>query len=323
METLVPAFSDFFGFITDNIPTIATFVGVLGLMLIAFNLQAIATRIATTVTTLFGVAQAILNTILSLNPLTLVAIAIAALVAGIVYLATQTTFFQDIWAAMTAFVSQAWEDFSAVFMAVMEAIGDFFVTIGENLSESWEKTTAFLGETWDGFIGFITGIWDGFKEGFDNVVNGFKTIFENVFNGIKSFFVGIVNGYISIFENFINFVIDGINGMINLLNKVQINIPATPFSDALTIGLNLPNLSRLAIPRIALAEGGYVDRPTNALIGEAGPEVVMPLDRFESMMGLDQGGGKTINYYAAPNQSIDSEQELFTAMRRAKVVAQW
>jgi len=323
METLVPAFSDFFGFIADNIPTIATFVGVLGLMLIAFNLQAIATRIATTVTTLFGVAQAILNTILSLNPLTLVAIAIAALIAGIVYLATQTTFFQDIWAAMTAFVSQAWEDFSAVFMAVMEAIGDFFVTIGENLSESWEKTTAFLGETWDGFIGFITGIWDGFKEGFDNVVNGFKTIFENVFNGIKSFFVGIVNGYISIFENFINFVIDGINGMINLLNTVKIDIPATPFGPALTVGLNLPNLSRLAIPRIALAEGGYVDRPTNALIGEAGPEVVMPLDRFESMMGLGQGSGKSVNYYAAPNQSIDSEQELFQAMRRAKVVAGW
>ena len=76
-------------------------------------------------------------------------------------------------------------------------------------------------------------------------------------------------------------------------------------------------------PENFMAEGGFVNKPTNALIGEAGPEVVMPLDRFESMMGLDQGGGKTINYYAAPNQSIDSEQELFKAMRRAKVVAQW
>jgi len=322
-ETLVPAFGAFFGFITDNIPTIATFIGVLGLLLIAFNLQRIAVTIATTVTTLLSIAQGILNTVMSLNPLTLVAIAIAALIAGIVYLATQTTFFQDIWEIMTETVSKAWEGFKELFMAVMEAIGDFFVGIGESLSESWEKTTSFLGDVWDGFVGFITGIWDGFKEGFDNVVDGFKTIFEKVFNGIKSFFVGIVNGYINIFENFINFVIDGINGMINLLNSVKINIPATPFSDALTIGLNLPNLSRLAIPRVALAEGGFVNKPTNALIGEAGPEVVMPLDRFESMMGLDQGGGKVINYYAAPNQSIDSEQELFTAMRRAKVVAQW
>jgi len=258
-----------------------------------------------------------------LNPLTLVAIAIAALIAGIVYLATQTTFFQDIWAAMTAFVSQAWEDFSAVFMAVMEAIGDFFVTIGENLSESWEKTTDFLGELWNGFIGFITGIWDGFKEGFDKAVNGFQSIFETVFGAIGNFFGGVINGYINAFESFFNFVIDGANGLISALNRIQINIPATPFSDGFTIGVNLPRLPRLSIPRVALAEGGFVNKPTNALIGEAGPEVVMPLDRFESMMGLDQGGGKSVNYYAAPNQSIDSEQELFQAMRRAKVVAGW
>ena len=71
---------------------------------------------------------------------------------------------------------------------------------------------------------------------------------------------------------------------------------------------------------IFLAEGGLVTSATNAVIGEAGPEVVMPLDRFESMMGMS-GGGKSVNYYAAPNESIDSERDLFQAMRRAKVVA--
>ena len=49
----------------------------------------------------------------------------------------------------------------------------------------------------------------------------------------------------------------------------------------------------------------------------------MPLDRFESMMGLSQENGGAVNYYAAPNNSIDSEQALFQAMRRAKVVAGW
>jgi phage-related protein len=71
------------------------------------------------------------------------------------------------------------------------------------------------------------------------------------------------------------------------------------------------------------AKGGLVTGPTRALIGEAGPEVVIPLDRFESMMGMSDDKGKTVNYYAAPNQSIDSEQALFQAMRRAKVVANW
>jgi hypothetical protein len=33
---------------------------------------------------------------------------------------------------------------------------------------------------------------------------------------------------------------------------------------------------------VALAEGGVVDKPTYALIGEAGPEIVMPLSRYEA-----------------------------------------
>ena len=72
------------------------------------------------------------------------------------------------------------------------------------------------------------------------------------------------------------------------------------------------------------ASGGLVTGPTAALIGEAGPEVVIPLNRFESMMGMTGNKeGKSVNYYAAPNNSIDSEQALFQAMRRAKVVAGW
>ena len=72
---------------------------------------------------------------------------------------------------------------------------------------------------------------------------------------------------------------------------------------------------------VPFADGGYVDRPTFALIGEAGPEVVTPLADFERMIGL--GGGKTLVYNAAPNQSLDSEQALIQAMRRAPVVASW
>lgn len=73
-----------------------------------------------------------------------------------------------------------------------------------------------------------------------------------------------------------------------------------------------------------LASGGLVTGPTSAIVGEAGPEVVIPLDRFERMMGMTGAGqGKTLNYYAAPNQSIDSEEALALAMRRTKVVATW
>jgi hypothetical protein len=74
-----------------------------------------------------------------------------------------------------------------------------------------------------------------------------------------------------------------------------------------------------------LAAGGYVDKPLNAIIGEAGPEVVTPLKDFERMMGLNdkKESGPTVVYYAAPNNSLDSEQALLTAMKRAKAVTAW
>ena len=45
------------------------------------------------------------------------------------------------------------------------------------------------------------------------------------------------------------------------------------------------------IPEIALAKGGIVKTPTRALIGEAGREAVIPLNRMKEMGGL----GTTIN----------------------------
>ena len=328
-NTLVPAFETVSSFITEdfvpaivaisdwvkgNIPTIATFIGVLGGLLVIFNAATIATK-------LWSIAQVFLNATLLANPMTLVAIAVAALVAGIVYLITQTTFFQDTWAAVVEFATTAWQGFADFFMGIGEAIGSFFTDFVTNISDGWQKTTEGLGQAFEKFAGFIGGIWDGFKEGFSSIVNGFTELFENVFNGIGTFIKGVVNGYISMFENFINFVIDGANGLIRALNRIRVSIPATAFTPGFTIGVNLPTLSNLNIPR--LAEGGFVDQPTTALIGEAGPEVVVPLDRFESMIGLKDGGNKTVNYYAAPNQSLDSEQALFQAIRRAKVVAAW
>ena len=75
--------------------------------------------------------------------------------------------------------------------------------------------------------------------------------------------VGIINGFISA----INFAI----GVINMIPGVEIN-----------------KLSELEVPQ--LARGGIVDRPTYAMIGEAGKEAVMPLERNTGW--IDQLAGK-------------------------------
>jgi phage-related protein len=150
--------------------------------------------------------------------------------------------------------------------------------------------------------------------------------FSNVFKGIANFVVSYINFIIGAFEGMVNFIIKGINLMVDALNKLKFNVPDwVPIIGGQKFGLNLSRVASIALGRIpALAEGGFVNKPTTALIGEAGPEVVIPLNRFEDMMGLNgQGASQTVNYYAAPNQSLDAEQALFQAIQRSKVVTGW
>ena len=289
-DSMIPAFDYIFAIIQDNIPTIATFVGVLGTLLVAFNAIKIATG-------LWSIAQGILNAVLALNPIVLVSIAVAALTAGIVFLATKTTFFQDTWEAMTKAVSDIWN-------TVVKFLTDTFTNIGNGF-------TTYV-------INPITNAWKNFISFFSTAVSAIGNFFKPVFDGITSLFKGVVNGWLTIFENFINFFIRGINNTISPLNAVLDGIKTA--SGGL-ISLRVGTIPTVNLPR--LAEGGFVDQETTAIIGEAGPEVVMPLNRFEQLMGLDGAKGQTINYYAAPNQSLDAEQALLQAVKRARVITGW
>ena len=71
---------------------------------------------------------------------------------------------------------------------------------------------------------------------------------------------------------------------------------------------------------IAGATGGIVTRPTMALIGEAGPEAVIPLNRAPGASALPtggMGGGTTIgvvNVY--PQSANDTPEAIVDAIRK-------
>jgi hypothetical protein len=163
-------------------------------------------------------------------------------------------------------------------LPIMIGLIELLVPILEWLAEIF---SVILVGALDIFVGGIEAVTDG--------LSAFSDGFVATFEAIKDFFVGIINGMIGLFEGFINGIIGGINWLIGKINTLSIDVPATPFNDAFTMGFNFPKFSEVSIPRIALAEGGVVTGPTNALIGEAGPEAVIPLDKMGSM------GGDTYN----------------------------
>lgn len=112
-----------------------------------------------------------------------------------------------------------------------------------------------------------------------NKFEGFRNVVRNVVNGIASYFEFMVNAWITA----INVVIRGINLVkpgkdIVSLSKVSFG----PVIGAEGRGPSGADKSRLdTVP--AMAAGGIVNSATLALIGEKGPEAVIPLDRLGAM----------------------------------------
>ena len=61
----------------------------------------------------------------------------------------------------------------------------------------------------------------------------------------------------------------------------------------------------------AFANGGIVTKPTLGLVGEAGPEAIIPL----SQMGNMSGGGVTINVTGGLSTSAEIGQSVVNALR--------
>lgn len=100
-----------------------------------------------------------------------------------------------------------------------------------------------------------------------------KTVIDPLWDNFKAFYNWLIGG----FEGFVNGAIRGVNGIIDALNSISFTIPSwVPVIGGNTWSLNLPRMSEIALPR--LAQGGVIDQPTLAMVGESGKEAVMPLE---------------------------------------------
>ena len=131
----------------------------------------------------------------------------------------------------------------------------------------------------------------------------FRAVVNAVINQVASNFEFMANAFITM----INVVIKGINlikpgkdiGSLGQISLGRLGGDASAAGGANPAGLDYK----------AMATGGVVTSPTFALIGEAGPEAVIPLDKMGGM-----GGGVTINVNGGdPNAVVNA---LRTYMRQ-------
>lgn len=218
---------------------------------------------------------------------------------------TIVAIFQGIWDSIVAiftplgeWFSERWNDITTVLADVAKWFGDMFQKAWNALTNVFSSIGTWFGERWNDVTTALANVatWFGniFKTAFEAVKNAFSTIgsfFSGVWTTVKNIFVNAgqmvgsavggafksaVNAVLGTIENVVNGFIGMINGVIGLINKIP--------------GVSLGSVGYVSLPR--LARGGIVDSPTVAMIGEAGKEVVMPLENtgFLQTMGRIVGG---------------------------------
>ena len=129
------------------------------------------------------IIQGAFNAVMAINPFVALGIAIAAIVAGLVYFFTQTETGKKVWQSFVDFLSQS-----------IEAIKQFFTGLGTWFSELWTSTVEGTKTIWNGITGFFSGLW-----------NGIVTIITNVFATIASAVTGAYNWFVTTFQPLISF----------------------------------------------------------------------------------------------------------------------
>ena len=295
-EKLIPKLLEFSGWASKNkgiIIAVGGAIGGLAAVIIGVNT---AMKIWKATTKAFAAIQAAFNAVMAANPLFLIAIAIVAIVAILVVLQQKFDIFGVAIEAIGTAFSAVWDAIKFVFdwavdhwpllLAVMT--GPFglvvlaVVTFKDSIIGFLGNLIGWIGTAFKTVLDLILWpfkkAWEGivfFKDMVVSVFNGLKDLAGSIFDKVGGAFKGVINAVISGLEGGLNFAIKGLNIILDGIDSA-----AGPW-------VNFGSIPDVKLPR--LVEGGITTGPTIAMIGEKGPEAIIPLDRLGNM------GGNTIN----------------------------
>ena len=199
--------------------------------------------------------QGAFNAIMAINPFVALGIAIAAIVAGLVYFFTQTETGKKVWASFVDFLSQS-----------IEAIKQFFTGLGTWFSELWTSTVEGTKTIWKGLSGFFGGIFNAVSSVVSSVFSAIGSfassawgVVRSIWSAASGFFSGIFNSVRSIvsgvFSAFGGFASSAWSRISDVFNGVS-----SFFSGAF-------NGAKDAVSGVFEAFGGFASNAYNAITG--------------------------------------------------------
>ncbi|MGL4761882.1 MAG: phage tail tape measure protein [Sarcina sp.] len=173
-----------------------------GISAAQFIAHKVATIASTVATNAMALAQAALNFIMSLNPITLVIIAIGALVAAIIVLWNKCEWFRNLVMAMFEALKIAWQATLNFFKTIWDWFVGLWNAAVELFKTIWQGVCDFFKLIWQGVCLYFETVWNFWKGIFEGVVNIIKTVWEGACTIFKTVWQGVCNTFKTLFEGF-------------------------------------------------------------------------------------------------------------------------
>jgi hypothetical protein len=295
-EKLLPKFLAFAGWIQKNktlVIVLGAIIGGLAAAIIAVNT---AMTIWTATTKAFSAVQAAFNAVMALNPIFLIVAAVVAIIAVLVILQKEFGLFDGVirvvgdafaavWGAIkTVFdwVKDNWQLLLVILTGPFGLALAFVITFKDQIIRFIKGVIDWVTNNWKLILAILTGPFGlailaitTFK---DQIIN----VFSIIYNGIKAAMGFVADVITAPFKAAFRAVAGLWN---NTIGKLSFSIPSwVPGIGGK--GFDVPDIPMLA-------DGGIVTSAQLAVIGEAGPEAVIPLSRLGNM-GIGGGGGNNI-----------------------------
>lgn len=340
-------------FIKENADAVAILAIGFTAAYLAINAAAIATKIYTTysliaakATKIWAAMQALLNGVMSANAIGIIIVAIAVFVAALIYAYRHCETFRKIVQAVFRAVTAAAQVLASGFSKAFRAVVSFVTKATEIVQKVIRSLMNFLLHSpiaavllgpWRIAIGALNALIHGGISGVLNYFRGllsalghilapvgrlisapFKAAWESikgVWNGAIAFFQRIVDSIKRVFDVGFSGIKSVWNGIANAINAVHISI-SVPSWVPLVGGKGWEWSTHIP----TLAKGGYFTRPTVGLLGEAGPEFVLPEATLRRVLRDENAGGTTVNVYGALDPDAVARQIAGILRKRAQRV---
>ena len=189
------------------------------------------------------------------NPFVAIAVAIAAVVAGLIYFFTQTETGKKAWQSFVGFLSQS-----------IETIKQFFTDLGTWFSELWTSTVEGTKTIWNGIPGFFGGIFNAVSSVVSSVFGAIGSFASSAWGVVRSIW-SAVSGFFSGIFNAVRSVVSGVFSAFGGFASSAWGAITGVFSGVGSFFSGVFNGARSAVSGAFSAFGSFASNAYNAITG--------------------------------------------------------